>query len=297
MDLTLFLPVILLAVGIGFLASLFGIGGGFLLVPTMIMFLGLTTHETVGTIPLVIMFMSLSSTFAYAKQKRVDYLITMIIASSTVIGSVIGAMATMLVSSSFILVMFGLVEAFLAAVLAVKKTPQEVIQSRLENNLNGETEIINDVFFQAKEGKKWYIINRAHVDVDGNKYYYSANLLISFPLSFIAGFLSSMLGIGGGTLYIQIFVFVCGMSIHMAIACSIATIFISATSSFFTFAALGEVDYIVALAYGIGMIIGAQIGAKINKKIKSKYLKPLAAAMIIFIAVRMIFFALLENPA
>lgn len=280
MDAGIFLIIVVIAIGIGALASLFGIGGGFLLVPTMILILEMNTHETVGTIPLVIIFMSLSSTFAYARQKRIDYPVMLVVSLSTVFGSIMGAIFTEFVTGQTILVLFGTVEAILAVVLALKKAPEAP-----------EGGVLN-----ATEEQKWYIKHREHVDADGTVFRYSAKLLLTVPFSFIAGFFSSLLGIGGGTLYIQIYVFICGMSIHMAIACSMATIFLSAISSFATFAFLGTVDYLVAIAYGIGMVIGAQIGARINKKIKPKYLKPLAAAMIIVIAVRMIIFALLENP-
>ncbi|MBD3185269.1 TSUP family transporter, partial [Candidatus Bathyarchaeota archaeon] len=92
-------------------------------------------------------------------------------------------------------------------------------------------------------------------------------------------------------------------SIHMAIASSMASILISAIASFATFAgnsivnpaALGQVDYLVAIAFGIGMVVGAQIGAIVSKKLSSKRLKPMAASMIMVIAILMILKALL-NP-
>ncbi|MHA1231426.1 MAG: sulfite exporter TauE/SafE family protein, partial [Candidatus Helarchaeota archaeon] len=144
--------------------------------------------------------------------------------------------------------------------------------------------------------KKWYIISRKKVDAQGQEYVYNANIIYSIPLSFAAGFLSSLLGIGGGSLYIPVYVFLCGMSIHMAIACSIFSIFISMISSSITFIILGEVNYIVGIIIIIGMIIGAQIGAFIAKKIKSRYLKLMAAIMMTIIAIQMILFAIFGKP-
>ncbi|MHA1680505.1 MAG: sulfite exporter TauE/SafE family protein [Promethearchaeota archaeon] len=296
MDVVLFLVIVVLAVGIGCLASLFGIGGGFLLIPTMTMVVGLTTHEAVATIPLTIVFMSFSSTLAYAKQKRIDYKVTTLIIGFTVLGSILGVFVVDLVTGQSILILFGVVESTLAIILAVVKTPQERTQAKVEDPLKAFEEA------RSRDGSR-YILHRLHVDGDGKQYYYAANLMYSVPLSFIAGFLSSMLGIGGGTLYIQLFVFICGMSIHMAIACSMASILLSAIASFLTYlfnsainpGTLAQIDFLVAIAYGLGMVIGAQIGAHISKKIKSQHLKPLAAAMIIIIAGVMIIKAIL-NP-
>ena len=302
-DLTLYLIIIIFAVLIGFLASLFGIGGGFLLVPTMILFLAMDTHMTVGTVPFIIFFMSLSSTIAYARQRRIDYKITGILLSASIIGSVLGAITTTAVSGKFILITFGVIESILAIIMAIFKSPQEK-QEALKRQLSGAEINQNRAFpvqptAQAKVGqeprKKKYLIQRHLVDADGNQYQYEANILLGLPLCFIAGFLSSLVGIGGGTLYIQIFVFLCGMPIHVAIACSMFTIFVSSISGTITFASLGQINYAIGILYAIGMVIGAQGGAFINKKIHSKYLKPMAAAMIFFIAIRMIYFALIQT--
>jgi uncharacterized membrane protein YfcA len=286
MDFGIFILIILIAIGIGTLASLFGIGGGFLLLPTMIMLLAMETHETVGTVAFIILFMSLSSTVAYAKQKRIDFALTGMLLAGSMLGGIIGAYTTTLVSGKFILVMFGTVEVILAIILGVKKSPEEQKQAK-SNPPNGAEIPIPP--------HKWYILNRKNIDAMGTVYNYRSNLLLAIPLSFLAGFLSSLLGIGGGTIYIQIFVFVCGMSIHMAIASSMFMIFVTSITNTISFAVLGQINYPVGIAFAIGMVLGAQIGAYISKKLHSKYLKPLAAIMISFIAIRMIYFALVQN--
>jgi uncharacterized membrane protein YfcA len=292
----LFIIVIVLAVGIGFLASLFGIGGGFLLVPTMILILEMDTHLTVGTSAFIILFMSLSSSLAYARQRRIDYLVTIIIVSASIIGSVLGAFVSVNTSGQIIIVTFGVVEVFLALILGLKKTPQEK-KDALQNN---ESKSIKTEIATREPSnitpitKRKYIIHRNWTDRMGLHYEYTANILIAYPLSFIAGFLSSMLGIGGGTLFIQIFVFVCAMPIHMAIASSMFMIFLTSISSTITYVGLAQIDFIVGIAYAIGMVVGAQLGAFINKKIKSTVLKRLAAIMIVIIAVRMIIFAFID---
>ncbi len=290
-----FILLVLLGIGIGFLASLFGIGGGFLLVPTMITIVGLDEHMTVGTVAFVILGLGISSTVAYARQKRIDFLVSSIMAAASIGGAIIGALTTEEVSGTFILVGFGVTESILALILGLKKTPQEKLD-KSSAHMNAEEKIKEERDLVISKSKdKWYVLHRIHYDKEGNKYEYASNLLISFPLSFLAGFLSSLLGIGGGTLYIQIFVFLCGMSIHMAIAGSIFTIFVSHISSTITFAQMGQIDWLVGLAYLIGMVIGAQLGALVSKKIHSKHLKPMAALMILIIAIRMIIFALIEN--
>ncbi len=287
MDALMFVLIVALAVGIGFIASLFGIGGGFLLNPAMVLILGMTVSSTVGTIPCIILVMSLSSTIAYSRQKRIDFMLAIIVVSTSVLGSVLGALTTLLLTGQVILVMFGIVEIILALILATKRNQQE---------LRSSVGASGDLLEPPRKNLPRYVLSREHVDAEGNRFTYSSNLLWAMPLSFVAGFLSSMLGIGGGTLYIQIYTFLCGMSIHMAIACSMFSIFLTSISGFITFAAVGAVDYMVALAFGLGCVVGAQFGARVNKKIHSRYLKPMAALMILVIAINMIFFAIVNNP-
>lgn len=280
------LAIALIAVGIGFIASLFGIGGGFLLNPAMVLLLGMEVNLAVGTIPAVILVMSLSSTLAYTRQKRIDFKLTLLVVSTSIVGSIIGALASQYTPGVVLLVCFGIVEIVLASVLALKKSPQELVgQAMLQATGEGDS--------------RWarFTMHRHHVDASGIEFDYSANLLSALPLSLLAGFLSSFLGIGGGTLYIQIFTFLCGMTIHMAIACSMLSVFVTSISSFATYAAINLVDFLVAAVFAIGGVFGAQIGARLNKRVQSKHLKPMAAAMIMVIAINMIAFAIIENPA
>jgi len=300
LDLSSYILIGIIAIGIGFLASLFGIGGGFLLYPTMIFIAGMDVHSTVGTIPFVIVFMAFSSTLAYAKQKRIDYKITLLLVGASILGAVIGAFISIQTPSQILVILFGIVELILAIILGVTKNPEQIYTDKkiLKNSIIIE-EIIDhkkDNKVLDKKKKKWYLIYKHKIDASGIEFNYKANIILSLPISFLAGFLSSLLGIGGGSLYIQIFVFLCGMSIHMAIACSIFSIFISTISSAITFAYLGEINYIVGFAIIIGMMIGAQLGSLTGKKIKSHYLRKLAAIMIIIIAIQMIVFAIIGKP-
>jgi len=121
------------AVGIfiGILAALFGLGGGFLVVPTLNL-LGVEMHHAVGTSSAAVVFTSLSSAIAYSRQKRIHYRVGLLLASTAVIGAYIGAWLTSFISASQLKVIFGLALVVVAIRIYKKKTaePQEV---RLED--------------------------------------------------------------------------------------------------------------------------------------------------------------------
>ncbi|WP_456421436.1 sulfite exporter TauE/SafE family protein [Thermococcus sp.] len=112
---------------IGILAALFGLGGGFLIVPTL-NFLGVEIHHAVGTSSAAVVFTSLSSALAYHRQRRIHYKAGLLLASTAVIGAYIGAWLTSFISAAQLKVIFGLALIVVAVRIYGKKTaePSEV---------------------------------------------------------------------------------------------------------------------------------------------------------------------------
>ena len=124
-----------LAVGvfIGVLAALFGLGGGFLIVPTL-NFLSVEIHHAVGTSSAAVVFTSLSSALAYHRQGRIHYRAGLLLASTAVIGAYIGAWMTSFISAGQLKVIFGLALIVVAVRIYRKKTaePSEVKLGEVE---------------------------------------------------------------------------------------------------------------------------------------------------------------------
>ncbi|CAD5244104.1 sulfite exporter TauE/SafE family protein [Thermococcus camini] len=120
---------------IGILAALFGLGGGFLIVPTL-NFLGVEIHHAVGTSSAAVVFTSLSSAIAYHRQRRIHYKAGLLLASTAVIGAYIGAWMTSFISAGQLKVIFGLALIVVAARIYRKKTaePSEVRLEEVEVN-------------------------------------------------------------------------------------------------------------------------------------------------------------------
>jgi len=116
---------------IGILAAMFGLGGGFLIVPTLNL-LGVEMHRAVGTSSAAVVFTSLSSAVAYSRQKRIHYRAGILLASTAVPGAYLGAWLTSYVSSSQLKVIFGIV-LLLVAVKIYRKKSTEPGEVRLED--------------------------------------------------------------------------------------------------------------------------------------------------------------------
>ena len=88
-----------LGIIIGILAALFGLGGGFLIVPSLHL-LGVEMHRAIGTSLATIVFTSLSSTIGYALQKRIHYKVGILLAIPAILGVYVGAWLTQFLSFS-----------------------------------------------------------------------------------------------------------------------------------------------------------------------------------------------------
>ncbi|MCD6503712.1 MAG: sulfite exporter TauE/SafE family protein [Euryarchaeota archaeon] len=98
---------------IGTLAALFGLGGGFLIVP-LLNISGVEIHQAIGTSSAAIVFTSLSSAIAYARQRRIRYKIGALITGTAIFGAYIGAYLTSFVDPGPLKVIFGAVLTFVA---------------------------------------------------------------------------------------------------------------------------------------------------------------------------------------
>lgn len=105
-------------VGVG--ASFTGLGGGFLLVP-LLLFMGYSAQQAVGTSFLAILVISISALVAHGKLANVDYRVGIALGIGGIIGAQIGARLVEHVSTGSFKKIFALVLVGLAAYLFLKK--------------------------------------------------------------------------------------------------------------------------------------------------------------------------------
>lgn len=78
----------------GLLSALLGIGGGFIIVPLLVSWLGFTTHRGVGTSLAAVLFISLGGLVGYLPSLSLDYVTPLALVIGAFIGAPIGASLT-----------------------------------------------------------------------------------------------------------------------------------------------------------------------------------------------------------
>lgn len=110
--------LVLLAVGLaaGFLSGMVGIGGGIIIVPVLVYFLGFTQHQAQGTTLFMFLLpIGILGVMNYHKQGFVDYKTALIICSTFVFGSYFGSKLSISLDQKTVKQIFGAIIIIMGA--------------------------------------------------------------------------------------------------------------------------------------------------------------------------------------
>ena len=140
MEITTTTVLILLAIGLfsGMLGGMVGIGGGIVIVPALIYFLGFSQLNAQGTSLALIMFpVGVLGVINYYKQGHIDFNIVFILAIGFVVGSFLGSKFAMNIPQAFVKKSF----AMLMIIIAMKMLFFDNKDSRKDKN--NQPEMLN----------------------------------------------------------------------------------------------------------------------------------------------------------
>src|SRR5690554_5751197 len=176
----------LLGLFVGGFGTLIGAGGGFILVPILLLLYPEKSPEIITGISLAVVFLNATSgSIAYGLKKRIDFKSAWLFCITTLPGSVLGAFATAYISRDAFNLMFGVILLILATVLIINPLKNTDSHHHLKN-------------------RSFWEMARYIIDIEGIRYIYRYNLLLGSVISFFVGFASSMLGIGGGIIHVPV---------------------------------------------------------------------------------------------
>src|SRR5579864_2438107 len=82
--------LVLVGIGVGFLTGFFGVGGGFLIIPALVLVLGLPMHLAVGTSLVAITLNALWGVIGNLRLGTLDWTLTLLFAAGGIVGVLIG---------------------------------------------------------------------------------------------------------------------------------------------------------------------------------------------------------------
>ena len=109
--------IILILIGFfaGILSGFVGIGGGVIIVPALVFFLGLSQHEAQGTSLFVLMMPVVGlAVYNYWRENSINWNYGFIIALAFFIGGFFGSKISLKLSPSFVKLVFGVIMAYVS---------------------------------------------------------------------------------------------------------------------------------------------------------------------------------------
>ncbi len=255
----------LIALGfcVGAYGTLIGAGGGFVLMPILLLMNPRVSPDRLTAISLAVVFANaLSGSAAYARMKRIDYRSGLMFAAAATPGAIVGALQTSQVSREAFDLIFSVVLILVAIAM--------VLHPNLERKPRG-----------GHPRSKWETTRRL-VEANGAGHEWTFYPMIGVALSFFVGYFSSFLGIGGGIIHVPALVWFLHYPVHIATATShfiLAIMALTGTLVHVWTGALAQA-WPETGALAAGVLLGAQLGASFSNRIKSAWIiRSLALAL------------------
>ena len=294
----LYLPIagnavnVLLVLGlggiVGLLSGIFGVGGGFLMTPLLIM-IGIPPTVAAASDSNQIVGASTSGTLAHFRLGNVDFKMGILLLIGGVIGGTLGVQVIKLLrqlgNADFLIkityvVMLGFIGTYMFqdSLKALKKPVKEVAVEKVPARTSWYGKLVQSLPWQME-------FERSGV---------RHSVLLPIGLGIFVGILAAIMGVGGGFIMVPVMVYLLRMPMHVVVGTSLFQILFTCVDVTIMQAYTNHtVDFVLALFLLLGSTVGAQFGARISKKLKGEQLKIFLAILVLLVMVKMLLSLLL----
>ncbi|NCF75038.1 MAG: TSUP family transporter [Xanthomonadaceae bacterium] len=246
------------------IGALIGIGGGVIIVPFLVLFLGISMQKAIAISLATIVLVSFITSIYNIKNHLVNIKLALILEISTALCAIIASKIAIGINSNILKGIFGIFLFFVSFL------------------------ILKPIHFRTKkiDGKMSY----SYFDPDFKKviYYKVRHLKIAILASSLAGIASGTLGIGGGVLKVPILNEICQIPMRVSTATSNLMVGITAFSAGFVYFNYGYLDMKFLQWVILGTIIGSVIGIYIKRHLDNYSIKEIFSVIMLIVGIIMI---------
>jgi uncharacterized membrane protein YfcA len=273
-----FLLILGLGVAVGFISGMFGVGGGFLMTPLLIL-VGIPASVAVANVPSHMAASSMSGVLSYWRRKLVDLGLGLVLLSGGMIGTAVGVWVfSLLLRAGQLDLVVGLSYVVLLGIVGgimLTESIRAVIRAH-----QGNPPIVKRPGTHA-----WFHGLPLKLRFRQSRIYVSA-----IPITVIGfgiGFFGALMGIGGGFLLIPALIYLMRVPTTVSVATSLFLTVCTMMIAIVLHAVENRtVDIVLALMLMIGGVIGAQFGARAGQAIRAERLRLLLALLVVGVAIR-----------
>jgi len=277
-----------LGIAVGFISGMFGIGGGFLMTPLLILF-GIPPAVAVASVPAHMAAASVSGTFTYWRKHLVDYGLALVLLSGALLGTASGVWLFALLRRAGQLELFiSLAYVALLSIVGVLMTVESI--RAIIRTWRGTPPILRRPGTHA-----WFHGLPLKLRFRQSRIYVSA--IPVTVIGFVTGFIGAMMGVGGGFMLIPALIYLMRVPTTVSIATSLMLTLMTMLVAIVLHSVENRsVDIVLALVLMIGGVFGAQFGVRAGQAIRAEQLRLLLGLMVIAVGVR-VAGGLINQPA
>jgi len=260
--------IVLSGAAAGGVGALLGIGGGVFLVPLLHVALGFPLRTAAAVSLTTVIATSSSVSAGRSGERLINLRLGMVLEVATVAGSLLGGLTANLFSETTLQRLFGAVTVVAALAVLTRVNRRNVVRdASLDPGLLGGS------YDEEESG--------------GTVVYRVKRLPIGLLASFVAGNVSSLLGIGGGVLKVPALNAWCGIPLRAAAATSAFMIGVTATGGAIIYLGRGDLPPLAAAPAVLGVQLGSWIGLRLAHRLPARWLKILLVVVLLLVAASM----------
>ncbi|MEL6478563.1 MAG: sulfite exporter TauE/SafE family protein [Pseudomonadota bacterium] len=262
--------------GVGLLSGLFGVGGGFLMTPLLIL-IGIPPAVAVATEANQIVASSFSGVLAHWRRRTVDFKMGLVLLAGGLVGSAIGVQifsllrqlgqVELLVSLCYV-VFLGVVGALMMveSLGALLRTKRGAPPKRRQHS--------------------WMQGMPLRMRFRQSKLYISA--IPPFLIGMSVGVLAAIMGVGGGFIMVPAMIYLLGMATTVVVGTSLFQImFVTGATTLLHAIYNNTVDAVLAVLLLVGGVIGTQIGVRLGPRLRAEQLRILLAGLVLVVCAKL----------
>lgn len=252
-----------MGLGAGVLGALFGLGGGIIFVPLLMLVFGLAPAEAVAVSLIGIVAGSVGASTVFVDKGLSNVRLGLLLEITTAAGAIIGAIVAVYLDDVILMVVFSVIVIYSGIRMILD--PERVVEPT-----GGSDDPMTFEYSDEANGE--------HVK------YEVQNIKGGMVMCTAAGMISSMTGVGGGAIKVPLMNIYMHIPIKAASATSSYMIGITAFSGAITYFLGGQVLLEYAAGVAIGAFLGALVGTRLARKINGKHLRKYFSVVLFFMA-------------
>lgn len=268
------ISALIIALCSGFLGALLGLGGGVIMVPLLVFILDIPIHIAAGASIIAVVATSSVAASVYIRDEVTNLRLGMFLEIATTLGAITGASIMVGVSEALLQIIFALSLIYASFVMwfQIKQTGRSWVSK--DNDWIADKLRLGASFYDSARGETvMYGVSRSFP---------------TFIISYIAGIISGLLGIGGGGIKVPAMNVVSSIPMKAAVATSNFMIGVTAAASALVYIRNGFCDGFITAPVVLGTLIGSYIGAMAALRLRGVVLKKIFIIILLLLGIRMI---------